>query len=58
MKLPLLLPLCVLGAAQAASLGKDGQIVLSDPSAAAEADRYLIELAPGETRWVKGTLLP
>lgn len=59
MKFPALLPLCILGTAQALAVSNKDQVVLSDPSPATDAvgsDRYLIELAPGETRWVKGKL--
>ncbi|EOA83813.1 Leucine aminopeptidase 1 [Exserohilum turcicum] len=49
----LLLPLYTAAYAAAASTPKGAQVVLQESQAPlAEADQYLIELAPGETRWV------
>jgi leucyl aminopeptidase len=54
MKSSLLLPLCTAALAAAIQLPKDPQIVLQDPQATVgERDEYLIELSPGETRWIK-----
>jgi leucyl aminopeptidase len=47
----LLLPLYTAALAAAASHPKD-QVVLQQPQLIAEPDEYLIELSPGETRWI------
>jgi len=53
MKSSLLLPLCVASFAAAAAHPNDAQIVLQEPQPTiVEPDEYLIELSPGETRWV------
>jgi hypothetical protein len=53
MRTSILLPLCTVALAAAAN-HPDPQVVLQDPQAAvAEPDEYLIELSPGETRWIK-----
>jgi leucyl aminopeptidase len=53
MKSALLLPLCVVSFAAAVAHPKDAQIMLQEPQPTiVEPDEYLIELSPGETRWV------
>ena len=54
MRTSILLPLCTAALAAAVHQPKNPQIVLQDPQAnAVEPDEFLIELAPGETRWIK-----
>lgn len=49
----LLLPLYTAALAAAVSQPKDAQVILQDPQLTiVEPDEYLIELSPGETRWV------
>jgi len=53
MKSSLLLSLCTAALATAAAQPKDPQAVLQEQQPTiVEADEYLIELSPGETRWV------
>lgn len=53
MKSSLLLSLCTAALATAAAHPKDPQVVLKEQQPTIiEADEYLIELSPGETRWV------
>lgn len=53
MKSSLLLPLCAAALATAVAHPKDPQVVLKEPQPTiVEPDEYLIELSPGETRWV------
>jgi leucyl aminopeptidase len=53
MRTSILLPLCTVALAAAAN-HPDPQVVLQDPQATVvEPDEYLIELSPGETRWIK-----
>lgn len=53
MRSSILLPLCT-AALAAAAHHPDPQVVLQDPQATVvEPDEYLIELSPGETRWIK-----
>jgi leucyl aminopeptidase len=53
MKSSLLLPLFVASFVAAVAQPKDAQIVLQGPQPTiVEPDEYLIELSPGETRWV------
>jgi bacterial leucyl aminopeptidase len=55
MKSSLLLSLCTSALVGAAAHPKDPQVVLQDPllqPTIVEPDEYLIELSPGETRWV------
>jgi len=54
MKSSLLLPLCTAALAAALQVPTNPQIVLQDPQATVgEPEEYLIELSPGETRWIK-----
>ena len=49
----LLLPLYTAAFAATVSHPKDPQVVLQEPQLTiVEPDEYLIELSPGETRWV------
>lgn len=53
MKSSILLPLCTAALAAAVHHPKDPQIVFQDPQLTiTEPDEYLIELAPGETKWI------
>ncbi|KAH7121177.1 leucine aminopeptidase 1 [Dendryphion nanum] len=53
MKSSLLLPLCAVTLAAAITHPKDHQIVIQEPyTTIEEADQYLIELSPGNTRYV------
>ena len=53
MKSSLLLSLCTAALATAAAHPKDPQAVLKEQLPTfVEPDEYLIELSPGETRWV------
>lgn len=53
MKSSLVLFLCAATLASAFAHPKDPQIVLQEPQLTiVEPDEYLIELSPGETRWV------
>jgi hypothetical protein len=53
MKSSLLLSLCTAAFVAGAAHPNDPQIVLKDPQPTfVEPDEYLIELSPGETRWV------
>jgi hypothetical protein len=53
MKSSLLLPLCAAALAAAIHDPHDAQMVLQDPQPSiVERDEYLVELAPGETRWI------
>lgn len=53
MKSSVLLSLSAVALAAAAATPKDPQIVLQNPQVTIdEPDQYLIELSPGETRWV------
>ena len=53
MKSSVLLSLSAVALAAAVATPKDPQIVLQNPQVTIdEPDEYLIELSPGETRWV------
>ncbi|KAF2242905.1 leucine aminopeptidase 1 [Trematosphaeria pertusa] len=53
MKSSLFLPLCAAALAAAIHHPKDPQVVIKEPQLTIEeADEYLIELAPGETKWI------
>lgn len=53
MKSSVLLSLSAVALAAAVATPKDPQIVLQNPQVTIdEPDQYLIELSPGETRWV------
>ena len=53
MRSSVLLSLSVVALAAAVATPKDPQIVLQNPQVTIdEPDQYLIELSPGETRWV------
>ena len=53
MKSSVLLSLSAVALAAAIATPKDPQVVLQNPQVTIdEPDQYLIELSPGETRWV------
>lgn len=53
MKTSVLLSFSAVALAAAVATPKDPQIVLQNPQVTTdEPDQYLIELSPGETRWV------
>lgn len=53
MKFSLILSLSAVALAAAAATPKEPQVVFQDPQITTdESDQYLIELSPGETRWV------
>jgi len=53
MKSSVLLSLSAVALAAAVATPKDPQVVLQNPQVTIdEPDQYLIELSPGETRWV------
>jgi leucyl aminopeptidase len=52
MKSSLLLSLCTAALVAGAAHPNEPQVVLQDPQTFVEPDEYLIELSPGETRWV------
>lgn len=53
MKSSILLSLSAVALAAAVATPKDPQVVLQNPQVTIEEpDQYLIELSPGETRWV------
>jgi leucyl aminopeptidase len=52
MKASLLLSLYAAAAVTALSAPRGPQVILQEPTLV-EPDEYLIELSPGETRWIK-----